>query len=306
MLGLLVYFALALVLIVGLLVWSVSAVSGGSGTPHQFDQRLSGGSRGASGVVLIGPLAVHIECLMRPLPPGRGVGVGRPGGVAQKVLSEMKPLLDSGWRSITVARLKVPVWAELSDRDGFATTPGSAGPSSAGARFSFRWGGSTILVWWKGAVLLLLAAGALGVMTQCTVAASPYIAEQVRHGFRYHNSKFLTTRECLLNWVIVAFMATSGLQMFFINRAGASRSVVLAGFIGCLLCGAGLVSLTTVVHRRNERRIREARAMFCASCRYAVGGLADAGLCPECGAPYRSAMLRDHWRRWYRKAVPGD
>ncbi|HVZ92949.1 MAG TPA: hypothetical protein VG797_00410 [Phycisphaerales bacterium] len=43
---------------------------------------------------------------------------------------------------------------------------------------------------------------------------------------------------------------------------------------------------------------------ICLDCRYDLGGLADAGVCPECGAPYSAASLKKSWRWTYESGKP--
>ena len=61
------------------------------------------------------------------------------------------------------------------------------------------------------------------------------------------------------------------------------------------LVGWGASIALIVWSRRLRRRAREHRGAVCWGCGYVLGGLADRGVCPECGAAFDLGQLRRLW-----------
>ncbi|MEZ6211020.1 MAG: hypothetical protein R3B46_07220 [Phycisphaerales bacterium] len=293
----------ALAINLTVLMWSASNVSGGKGRTSQIDHRIAGGTLSASGVVILDRFSVHIETQVRSVMQGRFMGIGRPTREVHDALAEVEPALESGWQSITVVRLGVPVWAELSDRYSKALVP----QGMTGAHASFRSGGSVIVVWWDGVGLVVLVSIGAALLVRLLVFAVPIMLPWIPEFVRWINGRFVTRREAVLMWTFWIVLPTMTLQTMVIRGALANTGIGVPVAISWFLAvNVALFGMFWIEHRRNERLVKEAHGRLCMRCRYSLRGLEDTGRCPECDSPYQASRLRENWRLWYKKAVPSE
>ncbi len=100
-------------------------------------------------------------------------------------------------------------------------------------------------------------------------------------------------------WAVLHIVVQVGFFTFLVSVGGYGMGLKVGFLALAVMLGVIVNFAPLLVGRRPRREVLAANYRLCFHCGYSLEHLPDEHRCPECGAEYTFAQIREGWLDWY-------